>query len=353
MKISKELSQIMKGYAILSIALHNFIHTQDGFVQENEKKFLAERADLFFERLGNPSWSLIGDLLSFLGWIGVPVFVFLSGYGLSKKYSNVSDLSPKDYIKHSWLKLFLLLLPAALLYMVFFGILGQWNNCLNNGLSLSLLANLIPDIVSFNPGVYWYFGLTFELYLFFILIKKINNKKTIALIGIICLIATAVFNPIYFPEHKAIYWLKHNFIGWVPIFILGILCAEGLSGHGTLSNKWLAPLSAILCLALSIVLNSNFYLWLCVPFTAIYFFYYLSISASRWKPTRLFGLWLGKYSPCIFVVHPIARTITESNSLGLSFTPKIILYIVLVPIGAIIYNKIYSLLSNRFLDANK
>ena len=83
MSNSRYISSLIKGYAIIFIALHNFLHmSYMGFVQENEMRFDISKSRLFFEHLLNPSWTIVGDLFSFIGWIGVPVFVFLSGFGL-------------------------------------------------------------------------------------------------------------------------------------------------------------------------------------------------------------------------------------------------------------------------------
>lgn len=75
--LSKENSQILRGMAILAIMLHNFLHiSQFGLSQENEMSFTAEKANAFFDNLLSGGWGIFGDLFSFLGWVGVPVFLF-------------------------------------------------------------------------------------------------------------------------------------------------------------------------------------------------------------------------------------------------------------------------------------
>jgi len=81
--LSRENSLILRGVAILFIMLHNFLHLEQyGFTGENEMSFSAEKAFGFFNAVSNDS-NVIAEFLSHLGWIGVPVFVFLTGYGIA------------------------------------------------------------------------------------------------------------------------------------------------------------------------------------------------------------------------------------------------------------------------------
>jgi len=82
--LTKENSLILRGMAILVIMYHNFLHMEVfGFCQENEMSFVQDKADIFFKCVSTPSPTIVFELISFLGWIGVPVFVFLTGYGLA------------------------------------------------------------------------------------------------------------------------------------------------------------------------------------------------------------------------------------------------------------------------------
>ena len=82
--LSKENSLVLRGMAIMAIMLHNFLHNPKlGFSLENEMSFSEERARHFFTQLSYGTFNLY-DWLSFLGWTGVVVFVFLTGYGIAK-----------------------------------------------------------------------------------------------------------------------------------------------------------------------------------------------------------------------------------------------------------------------------
>lgn len=82
--LGKENSQILRGLAIMSIMLHNFLHNRSlGFTRENEMSYLSVKADAFFKVISSEGLSIY-ELFSYLGWVGVAVFVFLSGYGVMK-----------------------------------------------------------------------------------------------------------------------------------------------------------------------------------------------------------------------------------------------------------------------------
>lgn len=96
---------------------------------------------------------------------------------MEKKYQREERIETGRYIRHSYLKLFWLLLPAALFYFVGYSFLeGGLAKGLNNVFVLTMLNNFVCNIIPFSPGVYWYFGLTFQLYLLFLLLRKFNNR---------------------------------------------------------------------------------------------------------------------------------------------------------------------------------
>ena len=85
--LSRENSKIMRGIAILSIMLHNLLHNPVfGLSKENEMSYNQNLSDSFLNVLASGDTHIVAELISFLGWVGVPVFVFLTGYGLAQKY---------------------------------------------------------------------------------------------------------------------------------------------------------------------------------------------------------------------------------------------------------------------------
>ena len=101
--------------------------------------------------------------------------MFLSGFGLCKKYEKYNKIDTKTYIRHSFLKLFWLMLPAVLVYAVRSAFVGNFFRVGKGLFSLTLLNNFVCNILPFEPGVYWYFGLTFQLYIVYLCVRNIVN----------------------------------------------------------------------------------------------------------------------------------------------------------------------------------
>lgn len=80
----------LRGIAILGIMLHNYCHWLGFAVKENEYTFSAGNAVQFWYKLTSFDHDILIHFFSFLGHYGVPVFLFVSGYGLVMKYENLS-----------------------------------------------------------------------------------------------------------------------------------------------------------------------------------------------------------------------------------------------------------------------
>ena len=156
---------IMRGIAIFFIVVHNLLHLILP-VTENEFTYERVRYDMFIENaLDQPQW-VWADIFSFLGWYGVAVFIFLSGYGLSRKYEvRTNDHVPiASFIKSHWLKIVKLMIVPMILYAIVISIINkQIFSPSQLILQLSLLGNIVsPTMI--EPGVFWFFGLIFQLY---------------------------------------------------------------------------------------------------------------------------------------------------------------------------------------------
>lgn len=323
--MNKETTQIMKGLAILSIALHNFLHLDVfGFTPENEMSFNVENTLMFWKHLQNPSFAIFFDFLSFLGWFGVPIFVFLSGFGLYKKYEN-NNINIRKYIKHSYIKLFVLLLPAALFFICYQVLSGLWKRVLFSFFSLTFLNGLF-DLPSSAP-TFWYFSLTFQLYIIYILLYKLKNNHQYFII-IICLIVQYLTQFVDNQNQDFLSYLRHNFYGWLPIFILGILIAR-MGCDIKLKSSIATFLLILFVLFLTIVMNFNFVTWLLMPFVAILLFFLLSLLIESNSFLKNIGVELGHYSPFIFVSHPIAMVIMKEFELVGNVFFQTILYVLL------------------------
>ena len=83
-------SQVLRGLAILSIILHNYTHWMHGAIFENEFMYQSWHVSKLLDYLSHPDGRLPLQFFSFFGHYGVVIFVFLSAYGLEKKYGRTT-----------------------------------------------------------------------------------------------------------------------------------------------------------------------------------------------------------------------------------------------------------------------
>ncbi len=340
--ISKNQGLIMRGLAIMFIALHNFLHLpQFGLVQENEMYFHSENYQYFYAHLSTPSWVLIGDVFSFIGWCGVPVFVFLSGYGLTKKYSNTDEIKFFEYVKHSYIKLILLLLPAAVFFIVYQAFEVSIKRAVVSLFSLTLMNNVLSigkTLPSAAP-TFWYFPMTFQLYILFPFIRLVKTKKLIVG-GVILLLFLELLTPDLFPSQRILHYLRVNSFAWLPLFFIGIGAAR--SGKIIqLNNNAFLFVSMLLCFSLLFFVNISFYSWIIMPIVALLFFLLATIVVEKNCVTKAVGLWLGKLSPYIFVAHPIVLLMVDKSGIEAPLVVLTLFYIILFLLLSILYKYLH------------
>ena len=322
----------MRGIAILAIMLHNYCHYVKGIVKENEYQFFDKRIDGLWESLTSPDEFLPMHLLSFFGHYGVPVFLFLSGYGLVRKYekesrrqghdsgenSATSPLDSFSFLRYHYLKLLRMLIVGFVLFIMVDAVTPgrfpfHWDNVIAQ---LLMYINVLPEPDKIIwPGIYWFFGLMMQLYIVYrLLLYRRSSWYVVALIAVCWLLQ--VFCD---PDGDTINRLRYNFIGGMLPFGLGICFGRSLgSGVGsqesgvsrillgqTLPSKviycLLTPVSCLLLFSMSF----SFHAWLWIPVVIIIG----TIAFVKALPAAIlkFFVFFGTYSAAIFVAHPIAR----------------------------------------------
>lgn len=313
--------------------------------------FKMENTYAFFSQFTTPNWSLLGNVFAFIGWLGVPVFVFLSGFGLQKKYSK-GNIEARDYLHYNYMKLLALMLPATIFYLATFIVGRDWTSVISSVLSLSMLGNLWHFALHLNPTVYWYFGLTWELYLIYLLVRKCNvcknNCRTLLIGGSICILLQFMLHSIA-PENRVVLeWFRRNFIGWLPIFLMGIWMAERNVQYWLPSNKGVSLVLSILLLVGICFMNYNFFVWIFTPFAALAFFALLGKSIYGVPLLSNAFIWIGKYSSLIFVSQTIARgfarRLFENNSIILLVLCYLAMTILIALAYKIVYDKILKMI---------
>ena len=82
-------TRFFKGIAILMILFHNFFHWLPPKIGENEQDFDLLRFRTYLNICFDSPELIIQATFSFFGHFGVSIFLFLSAYGLTKKYFNI------------------------------------------------------------------------------------------------------------------------------------------------------------------------------------------------------------------------------------------------------------------------
>lgn len=351
--LSRDNSMILRGVAIMFIMLHNFLHvSQFGFSGENEMSFSAEKASDFFYVISNGlGANLLGEFLSHLGWIGVPVFVFLTGYGVALK----SPIVKKDrltYIKRNYLKLLALMLPAVLFFAgidIFKG--DIWPGLLKRFSYLAMVTNFAYPFLNCNPGVYWYFGLTFQFYLLWAIFGKRLNGRNLLIWSIVLLGALYGISALCSSEVMSIF--RHCFTGWFPIFALGVWLGK-MKNDEILKPKslWVELLLLLLLLGLILLMGRWMMTWIFIPIVALVWFIVIGMLLIRTRYLSNVFRWIGKYSACIFVCHPIARLIVL-NTIHHYYSNvlfNVFVYVALTVVVALVYNIVYQWLLKKMLS---
>lgn len=167
-------------------------------------------------------------------------------------------------------------------------------------LSLTLLGNFLGEW-TLPVGVYWYFGLAFELYLLWLLIRKLDVKWLTAIA-----VAIIVFQLFMIGVGNMSY-IKHNFFGWGQLLIGGMITARYSSKIPQL-NTWQMAVAALV--SISLVVYTSLYLvpWMIfLPFMAVVAVWSLSQLIIKCRIVKNVALWLGVMSSFIFACHPVIR----------------------------------------------
>ncbi len=356
MELSKSDCNVLKGWAIMAIMIHNYCGWLPNAATENEFTWKIEKTNYFFFHFYD---SCFTNLFSFLGHYGVVIFIFISAYGLVKKYEaqNIDKISGVYFIGSHYIKLTKLLIVGISLYWTVYYLLHSevtGTSILQLTAQLTYTVNLIPmKLLGIYPGPYWYFGLTMELYLIYRLFIYRNKTIVVLTICICCFISLYLSNGHYQTQT----WIKLNFIGSMVPFTIGVLFARGLFRltHYSFLYTYLTKqthvyksilfiiykiksrhiLRMISCITLCCILfvallffERNYYLWLFISLPIIL----ITISMTKLcnKCSRKFWEKIGCISNFLFIIHPIIREIPLAYRDNMIYYPHIYLMLYLI-----------------------
>lgn len=330
--LSRTECNILRGIAIIGIFLHNYCHWLGPMVKENEYQYFQHNVDWLGQVLLAPDYRLPAHLLSFFGHYGVPLFLFLSAYGLVMKYETkplrqtaltVIQPSAWEFVSYHFLKLFKMMIAGfAAFIMVDMITPGPHRyHVVDIIAQLGLFNNLLPnpDRIIW-PGPYWFFGLMLQLYIVYrLFLYRRGWKSTVAMI-----LACWAIQAVCPPESEILNRLRYNFIGGMLPFGLGLLYAR----YGMQVGRQWAAVFCIMAVICTVVFSFNYQMWYWAPVFVII----AGVCAARciskidWMTTA-FG-WVGSISSALFVCHPITRKIFIPLSRGTDIYTGLLLYVI-------------------------
>lgn len=298
-ELTKKDTALLKGFAILCIILHNFCHWLPVIALENEYKFYLKRTYVLVDFL-NQGQHVIMNLFSYFGHYGVPLFIFLSGYGLVKKYEK--GMSEKvgvwDFIYYNAKKLWHLLWIGFLLWLISDLQLHDWHEThrwFSIAFLLTYIANLFPrhDLLM---GPWWFFSLIMQLYFIYRVCFYRRGKTPLILVTLACIALLVYALTLNDRQQELLNYLRYNFVGSMLPFAMGIWMARyGLYYHWKLTLP---------CLVLFVACCFNKYAWLLTPV----FFTIASLPLADLRGHAAYLMqWVGGLSSVLFVIHPIVR----------------------------------------------
>jgi peptidoglycan/LPS O-acetylase OafA/YrhL len=325
----------LRGMAIMAIMLHNYCHWFSFAIKENEYTYHSYYNYFLWNHVFNLNKNVIFDLFSFFGHYGVPVFLFISGYGLVMKYEK-EDVDPptSHFIVYHYLKLLRLMAIGVVAFIaVDFILQNEFRFTIMRIIGqFTMLINFSPNPDKvIKPGPYWYFGLMLQLYVIYkLLLYRRHWSYTIILIAI-CWAVQALCSP----TGDTLNWLRYNSIGAIMPFGIGILYARFGKNVNTVTHI------IIFCASISAIyfFGTSYQLWLWIPL----FIVMGSVSLIKITPSLLVKplAWIGGISSSIFVIHPIIRPIIIKYA---NNENHIYVYLIIYTLASIAIAYLYSML---------
>ena len=312
----------LRGIAILGIFLHNFCHWLNPVVKENEYQYFQHNVDWFAQCAARVNELFPAHVISFFGHYGVPVFLFLSAYGLEMKYGNGQGKAPdgrrvvvSSFVRYHYLKLFKMMIVGFICFTIVDAMTaGSWHYNVAQIVGQLLMINNFYDQPDRNiwPGPFWFFGLMLQLYVVYrLLLYRRHWGWTVGLMAV-CTVAQLFMDP----EGENLNYWRYNFMGGMLPFGLGLLFAR-YGNKVMLVNLTFGSflMSWVVCSFFIVSASGSFYTWVIVPalvcYASVYFIKTVSTLPLPWLRVRIGYVlgWLGNVSAALFVIHPAIRKV--------------------------------------------
>ncbi len=221
-----------KGLGILLIVLHNFFHLVRELPRENEFEFSQAYADAFWRMLIDSPGDGVRILSSFVGHFGVQVFIFLSAYGLTRKFM-AGPQSLGAFMASRYRKIYPVFAMAAGLWLLKIAVFSGPGAAAERLFSKDLLfvvlgvSNVIPGQALRPVGPWWFISFIFQFYAVYPLLYFYSQKfggKGLLCLGAGGIVVMAAFNDAIRGAYGVN--LYYTFAGHLPELCLGVHLAQ-------------------------------------------------------------------------------------------------------------------------------
>ncbi len=211
----------IKGAAMLLLIAHNFQYLVSDLPGVNEFCFDIKNVEAVLRAISNTPLQSIQLIVGFAGHYAAPVFIFLSGYGLTERYSH-TPLRYRTFVMRRLVRIYPTFILAIVLWILSRGwAAGPYAFAMQHGksilLKLALISNWVPGEQLSLVGPWWFFPLVFQLYLVFPFLVRMNPKELL-LVASAGFFLSAAFNE--FSGRTG--YLYATPLGHLPEFCLGL-----------------------------------------------------------------------------------------------------------------------------------
>lgn len=271
-----------------------------------------------------------------VGYVGVDIFLFFSGLGLSFSFEKNSL---KDFYKRRFFKVYPLYFILACLSIAITteSYLPVSNVILNSFLKLTTISYYV-DV---ENSIDWYLNSLFLFYLLFPLLYYLCKKYGFKLYIFMILVSTSILGLYILIFKEPIHWKYDCFVGRIPVFCLGIIgglnkYTENKINKFTLYNIIPAIPLRFLSLFLSISFIAPILILIC------------NKASFKFKSTKL--EFLGNHTLELYCANVIvARTVPFVNSIF----HKALLFIVIQIIMSFFFIYVNKLIQRCIFKTNK
>lgn len=336
-----------KGIAIMMILFHNFFHWVNPSPRENEIIYNKEYIWNYFQIIKENYFEFIQATFSYFGHYGVQIFIFLSAYGLTKKYGKNSI----NYLSFVWTrskKVYFPFLVSIMIWFLYIWLSGYiWGkeltalqiiteNYQSLIYKLTLVSNFVSNEVYSINGPWWFISLIIQFYIIYPVLLNITNHEKgntfLLMIAGFSILISLILNG------KLPFFIYGTFIGHLPEFILGIYIAK--------KEKFSISYPMIFgIIALFIIGNFYSFFWYFsdITVTVILLIIFQTIRKHTNGLLEKFILYIGSISMFIFLLNgflrnPITLIANELGTWYYTLILGLLYFLIVIAISAGITN---------------